>query len=355
MLDRLNEIEARFNELTEQMSDPQIASNHLEFQKVAKERSQIEAVVSKYREYKSCLNQLEETKAYLRDDDSEVRELAEMETEDLQQKAAQLDGELRDLLLPRDPNDERNVIMEIRAGTGGEEAALFASDLLRMYSRYAERQRWKLEPLSHSVADMGGTKEIIVLVRGQGAYSQLKFESGVHRVQRVPSTEASGRIHTSAATVAVLPEAEEVDIHIDPSELEFDTFRSSGAGGQSVQKNETAVRVIHKPTGITVACQNERSQLQNREQALRVLRSRLLELRQEEQHAEIAENRKQQVRSGDRSEKIRTYNYPQNRVTDHRIGVTLYALESFMDGDIQEIVGALQSSAREEMLRSSDN
>ncbi|MCL6518449.1 MAG: peptide chain release factor 1 [Armatimonadetes bacterium] len=352
MFERLQEVEQRYDELTDKLSDPQLLADPKEYQRIAKMHADLTDIVTKYREYKRTHQEKLDTEELLREQlDEEMRNLAQAELDRLKEKERQLEQELRIMLLPKDPNDEKNVIIEIRAGTGGEEAALFAGDLLRMYSRYAERKHWKTELLSANETGIGGFKEAIMAVEGKGAYSMLKFEGGVHRVQRVPQTESGGRIHTSAATVAVLPEPEEVEVEIDPDDLEIETYRSSSAGGQNVQKNETAIRITHKPTGIVVTCQDERSQLQNKEKAMRMLRAHLLERMTREQQNEITETRRSMVRSGDRSDKIRTYNFPQGRVTDHRIGYTIYRLDSFMDGDIQEMVDQLISADQAERLK----
>ncbi len=352
MFERLQEVEKRYDELTEKLGDPQLLADPKEYQRVAKMHADLTDIVAKYREYKRTHQEKLDTEELLREPlDEEMRNLAQAELDRLKERERQLEQELRIMLLPKDPNDEKNVIIEIRAGTGGEEAALFAGDLLRMYSRYAERKHWKTELLSANETGIGGFKEAIMAVEGKGAYSMLKFEGGVHRVQRVPQTESGGRIHTSAATVAVLPEPEEVEVEIDPDDLEIETYRSSSAGGQNVQKNETAIRITHKPTGIVVTCQDERSQLQNKEKAMRMLRAHLLERMTREQQSEITETRRSMVRSGDRSDKIRTYNFPQGRVTDHRIGYTIYRLDSFMDGDIQEMVDQLISADQAERLK----
>jgi bacterial peptide chain release factor 1 (bRF-1) len=352
MLDKLREIEGRYDELSELLSDPEIIANQNQWQKYAKAQAALTEIVENYREYKEVLRQLEETESLLKENlDPEFREMAEMELEDLVKRSSQFEKSMRILLLPRDPNDEKNVIMEIRAGAGGEEAALFASVLYKMYCRYAEQQGWKTEPLSASYTDIGGFKEIIFLVNGDGAYSKLKFESGVHRVQRIPTTESGGRIHTSTATVAVLPEAEEVDVEINPNDLRIDIFCSSGPGGQSVNTTQSAVRITHIPTGLVVSCQDEKSQLKNKDKALRVLRARLLEKLQDEKTGEQASERKSQVGTGDRSERIRTYNYPQGRVTDHRIGLTLHRLETILMGDLKEIIEALIMSYQAERLK----
>ncbi len=350
MLEQLNLLEKQFDELNEKLSDPQVLSDRAQLQRIGRARARLEPIVRKFREFKEVRAQLEDARASLADAD--LRELAEEEIASLQPRLEKLEEELRIALLPRDPQADNNCIVEIRAGTGGEEAALFAGELYRMYTRYAQDKGWKVEALNASLADMGGIKEVVFAVEGAGAFGTLKYESGVHRVQRVPVTEASGRIHTSAATVAVLPEAEEVDIEIDPNDLKIDTYRAGSAGGQNVQKNETAIRITHLPTGLVVTCQDERSQLQNREKAMRVLRSRLLEMEREKREAEQRQMRQAQVKSGDRSDKIRTYNFPQNRVTDHRINLSLYALDKIMDGSLDPLIEAIQQHEQQELLKS---
>lgn len=342
MFDRLNFVENKYEELSIKISDPSVMADQKEWQKLCKEHAEIEIVVTKYREYKKVLNDIENDKEMLQEeDDRELRDLLSEELKDLAKQQEELEEELKVLMLPKDPNDEKNVFVEIRGGAGGEEAALFAADLFRMYTRYAERQRWKIEIMSANETDIGGFKEVVFMVTGDKVYSKLKYESGVHRVQRVPDTEASGRIHTSTATVAVLPEVEDVDVEINPNDLRIDVFRATGHGGQCVNTTDSAVRITHIPTGLVVSCQDEKSQLKNKEKGMKVLRARLFEKAQAERSAGIAENRKSQVGTGDRSERIRTYNYPQGRVTDHRIGLTLYKLDSFMDGDIEEMLTAL--------------
>ncbi len=352
MLEKLQHLEERYEELGALLSDPDVISNQSEWQKHAKAHAALTEVVAAYREYKDVLQKIKENQEMLEDKlDPEFRELVEEDLNEQEEKKEQLESNLKILLLPKDPNDEKNVIIEIRGGTGGEEAALFAADLLKMYSRYAEKQGWKVEMLSANYTDIGGFKEVIVMIEGKGAYSRFKFESGVHRVQRIPATESGGRIHTSASTVAVLPEAEEVDIDINPNDLRIDIFCSSGPGGQSVNTTQSAVRVTHLPTGMVVSCQDEKSQHKNKDKALKVLRARLLEKAEEEQAGEMASVRKTMVGSGDRSERIRTYNYPQGRVTDHRIGLTLYRLEAVMQGEIDEFIDALVTSDQAEKLK----
>jgi len=348
---KLDEVEARFVELEQTLANPAILSNQEQYRRYAKEHAELSKIVQVYREYKKLDEELEENKELLRDKDEEIRALAKAEIAELKEKLAQKEEELKILLLPKDPNDERNVILEIRAGTGGEEAALFAAELFKMYTRYAENKGWKVEILNSHFTGMGGIKEVIAAIEGKGAYSRLKYESGVHRVQRVPETESQGRIHTSAVTVAILPEAEEVDVDIDPKDLKIDVFRASGPGGQNVNKLETAVRITHLPTGIVVQCQDERSQLKNKIKAMKILRARLLEKKQQEQEQEIAEQRRLQVGTGDRSERIRTYNFPQGRVTDHRIGLTLYRLEEILEGDLDEIIDALITHFQAEAIK----
>lgn len=355
MLDKLAHLEQKYDELTDLMTQADVLSDQARFQRIAKAHSDLEEVVGKYRRYKSVLKQLEESRNMLQEEnDAEFKDMLQEEIITLQNEKASLDRDLQLLLLPKDPNDEKSVIMEIRAGTGGEEAALFASDLFRMYSRYAERQGWKVDVMDVHYTDIGGMKEIIFEVDGQGAFSKLKFESGVHRVQRIPSTESGGRIHTSAATVAVLPEAEEVEVDIDPLDLKIDVYCSSGPGGQSVNTTQSAVRITHIPTGMVVTCQDEKSQHKNKAKAMRVLRARLKEVLEAEQNAEMAGTRKSQVGSGDRSERIRTYNFPQGRVSDHRINLTLHKLDYILDGDLQEIINALVTHDQAERLRQVD-
>ncbi len=352
MLAKLEGLEARFEELERLLADPEVLADRKSWQKYAKAHQELEEVVATYREYKRVCRELEETKELLEEEaDPELRELAASELAELKARKEELEERLKILLLPKDPRDEKNVIMEIRAGTGGEEAALFAADLFRMYSRYAERQGWRVEVLNTHPTDIGGFKEIVFQVTGHGAFSKLKFESGVHRVQRVPVTESGGRIHTSTATVAVLPEAEEVEVEINPQDLRIDVFCSSGPGGQSVNTTQSAVRITHLPTGIVVTCQDEKSQHKNKEKALRVLRARLLDRAQRALQGEISSMRRSQVGTGERSERIRTYNFPQGRVTDHRIGLTLYRLSEVLDGDLDEIISQLITAHRAEQLQ----
>ena len=353
MLARLDKVEKRFEELTRLMADPAVAQDYEQVAEYAKERAEIEEIVGIYRDYKDTATELEGAETLLTDDtDPELRELAEAEVVQLQSRVDELEVQLQRLLIPKDPRDAKDVIVEIRAGAGGDEAGLFAADLHRMYIRYAERQGWKTELLSGHATGVGGFKEAIFGVKGKGAFSRFKFESGVHRVQRVPITESSGRIHTSTATVAVLPEVDEVEIHVDPKDLEVEVYGSSGPGGQHMQKNATAVRVTYKPTGMVVACESERSQTQNRLRAMAVLRARLYEQERLKQETELAEARRSQVGTGERSEKIRTYNFPQNRVTDHRIGLTVYRLADVLDGDLDPFVEQL--TAREQAQRLED-
>jgi len=352
MLEKLEALKDKYIELSEQISDPETLSDSQKLQKLMKEQAQLEPIVSKYNEYSNVVEQLEESKAMLNEKlEDDFKEMVKEEIKDLTQREEELIQEIKILLLPKDPNDDKDVIVEIRAGVGGDEAGLFAGDLLRMYLRYAERQGWKTEFISVNDQGIGGYKEAIFSIKGKGAYSKLKYESGVHRVQRVPETESSGRIHTSSATVAVLPEVDDIDIEIDPNDVRVDVFRSSGHGGQCVNTTDSAVRLTHIPTGIVISCQDEKSQLKNKDKAFKVLKARLYDLYQKEQHEELADARKSQVGSGDRSERIRTYNFPQGRVTDHRIGMTLYKLESFLDGDITEMLDALITSDQAEKLK----
>jgi peptide chain release factor 1 len=350
MMERLEKIEQRYKELEEQMGRPEVATNLSELQTLAQERASIEGVVRLYRDYKKSARELEEVKSMRTGVDDEMTALIKQEIETLEGKLEETVEELKIALLPRDPNDEKDIIMEIRAGTGGNEAAIFAADLFRMYTRYAQGRGWKTDILSMSESGMNGFKEIIFEVRGKGAFSRLKYERGVHRVQRVPVTEASGRIHTSTATVAVLPKAEEVDISINPEDIKVDVFHSGGAGGQNVNKVATAIRMTHLPTGMVVVCQDERSQLQNKVKALSVLRTRLLDIERRKQEDQITSDRRSQVGSGERSEKIRTYNYPQDRITDHRINVSLHNLPRFMDGDLDEMIDSLANMEQTEQL-----
>jgi peptide chain release factor 1 len=351
MLNKLNGIETRFNEIEKRLSDPEIVKDQAQYQKYVREHAELSKIVTAYRSYTKILNGIEESQELLEESDSEIRELAREELEKLRERKEEIEQEIRKLLVPKDPNDDKNVIVEIRAGTGGEEAALFAADLFRMYSRYAEGKNWEIEVLTHHVTGVGGLKEIIAMIKGHGAYSAFKYESGTHRVQRVPTTETQGRIHTSAVTVAVLPEAEDVEVEIDPNELKIDVYRSTGPGGQSVNTTDSAVRITHLPTGLVVTCQDEKSQIKNRAKALKVLRARLLDKMTREQNQKRSQERKSQVGSGDRSERIRTYNFPQGRVTDHRIGLTLYRLESILQGDIEEIIQELATHYQAQALQ----
>ncbi len=352
MFDKLEFIEGRYLDLSEKVADPEVINDQKLWQKLMKEHAEITPIVEAYKEYKQIREGIAEAKEIISEgDDEELRELAKMELPDMETRFEELAVELKKLLIPKDPNDEKNVILEIRAGAGGDEAGLFAAELLRLYTRYAERKRWKIEMLNTSETGVGGIKEASAMIKGQGVYSILKFESGVHRVQRVPATESAGRIHTSTATVAVLPEVEDVEVYINPNDLRIDVFRSSGNGGQSVNTTDSAVRVTHLPTGMVVSCQDGKSQLSNKEKALQVLKARLYEQQLAQQQAEIAEDRRSQVGSGDRSAKIRTYNFPQGRVTDHRIGMTVYKLDAYMDGEIDEMVDAVITYYQAEALK----
>ncbi|AJY69343.1 MULTISPECIES: peptide chain release factor 1 [Geobacter] len=349
MFEKIEELEVRYHELESLLADPAVLGNQPEFRRLSREHNDLTPLIESYRTYKKVLEEMEGNRELLAD--PEMKEMAQAELEELERRQEELEGEIKLLLLPRDPNDDRNVILEIRAGTGGDESALFAGDLFRMYSRFAERNRWKVEVMSASESERGGFKEIVALIEGQGVFAKLKYESGTHRVQRVPETEAQGRIHTSACTVAVLPEAEDIEVDINPADLKIDVYRASGAGGQHVNKTESAVRITHIPTGIVVECQDERSQIKNRAKAMKVLKTKILDGLHQEQNARIAADRKQQVGSGDRSERIRTYNFPQGRMTDHRIGLTLYRLDSLMEGDIAEVVDALRTHYQMEALK----
>ena len=349
MFDKLEAVEKRYEELTKMIADPEVISNQSEWQKLMKEHASIEDVVAKFREYKKVKKAMEDAEELMQDPD--MKDLATEEYYSSKEQLPKIEEELKLLLIPKDPDDDRNIICEIRGGAGGEEAALFAGTLFRMYSMYAERKHWKLEVLNENETGLGGYKEISFMITGKGVYSRLKFESGVHRVQRVPDTESSGRIHTSTATVAVLPVVEDVEIEINPADIKMEVFRASGAGGQHVNKTSSAVRLIHVPTGMVAECQTERSQVQNREYAMRLLKSRLYEREKAEQDAKLANERKSQVGSGDRSEKIRTYNYPQGRITDHRIGMSIFQFENFLNGDIDELVDSLTAADRAERLK----
>ena len=349
MFEKLESVEKRYEELTTKISDPVVIADNNEWRKLVKEHSAIEDVVFKYREYKNTLNNMKEAEEMMQD--KELKELAEEEYYASKEKLSKIEEELKILLIPKDPNDDKSVICEIRGGAGGEEAALFAGTLFRMYSMYAEKKHWKIEILNENETELGGYKEISFMVTGKGAYSRLKFESGVHRVQRVPDTESSGRIHTSAATVAVLPVVEDVEIDINPADIKMEVYRASGAGGQHINKTSSAVRLIHVPTGIVAECQTQRSQVQNREYAMNLLKSRLYEIEKNKQDSEIANARKSQVGSGDRSEKIRTYNYPQGRITDHRIGMNVYQFENFLNGDLDEMIDNLIAADNAEKLK----
>ena len=354
MFKRLKDIEVKYTDLESLLSDSDVISKQPLYQKYAREHAELHDLVEAYREYEKIHARVEEGQTLLRENDEELKSIVKEEMPQLREQLKSLEDQLKILLLPRDPNDDRNVLLEIRAGTGGDEAGLFVGDLFRMYARYAEMCRWKVEVISSTPAGgMGGFKEIIALIAGQGAYSKLKYESGVHRVQRVPITEAQGRIHTSAVTVAILPEAEEVDVHIEPNDLRIDVYHSSGHGGQSVNTTDSAVRITHLSTGLVVTCQDEKSQLKNKGKAMKVLRARLLAMMVEKQNKEISETRRSQVGSGDRSERIRTYNYPQSRMTDHRINMTLYNLESFLDGNIQGVIDTLTTHFQAEALQQS--
>ena len=349
MFEKLEAVEKRYEELTKLIADPEIIANQSEWQKLMKEHASIEDIVLKFREYKKVKEAMEEAEELMQD--SEMKELAETEYYEAKEKLPKIEEELKILLIPKDPDDDKNIMCEIRAGAGGEEAALFAGTLFRMYTMYAEKKHWKLEVLNENETGLGGYKEISFMITGKGVYSRLKFESGVHRVQRVPDTESSGRIHTSTSTVAVLPVVEDVEIEINPADIKMEVFRASGAGGQHINKTSSAVRLIHEPTGIVVECQTERSQFQNKDNAMKMLRTKIYEIEKEKQDNEITNERRTQVGSGDRSEKIRTYNYPQGRITDHRIGMSIYQMENFLNGDIDEMIDNLITADRAERLK----
>ena len=351
MFDKLNFILEKYEELSLKVSDPDVISNQPVWKKHMKELGELEPIAFKYREYKKAKEEEEAAREMLDSDDEEMKELAKMELSDLDERIPEIEKELKILMLPKDPNDDRNVILEVRAGTGGDEAALFGMDLLRMYLRYAERRGWKAEVIDANETDIGGVKEAEVLIKGKGAYSRMKYESGTHRVQRVPDTESSGRIHTSAATIAVLPEIDDVEVTIDPNDIRVDVYRASGHGGQCVNTTDSAVRITHIPTGLVVTCQDEKSQPKNKEKDMRVLKSRLYDKMLQEQNDEVSKERRSQVGSGDRSERIRTYNFPQGRVTDHRINMTIYKLDSFLDGEIDDVVDALITSDQAEKMK----
>ena len=352
MFDKLDLILEKYEELSKKVSDPDVIAKQKEWQKLMKEMSDLEPIVKEYTAYKKAKEELEEAKEILdMEDDEELREMAREELKANEAAIEEYTENLKILLLPKDPNDDKNVILEIRAGTGGDEAALFGSDLLRMYLRYAERMRWKTELIESNETEIGGVKEVVMLVKGKGAYSRLKYESGVHRVQRVPETESGGRVHTSAASVAVMPEVDDVEVNLDPNDVRVDVYRASGNGGQCVNTTDSAVRLTHMPTGLVVTCQDEKSQIKNKEKAFKVLKSRLFDLMQQEQNDKIAAERKSQIGSGDRSERIRTYNFPQSRITDHRINLTLYKLDSFLDGDLDEVIDALITEDQAEKMR----
>lgn len=353
MLEKLSFIENKYDELSHQISDPAVMANQTEWQKLVREHSDLEEIVTKYREYRTRQEQFDENKNMLSENglDQEMKEMFQEDNKILEAEMDKIKEEIQLMLIPKDPNDQRNVFVEIRGGAGGDEAALFAHSLYRLYVKYAEARNWKVELMSLNETDIGGFKEVVFMIKGNGAYSRLKYESGVHRVQRVPETESSGRIHTSTATVAIMPEVDDVDVQIDPNDLRIDVYRSSGNGGQSVNTTDSAVRITHIPSGLVVAMQDEKSQLKNKEKAMKVLQARLYEIAQQERHQSIADDRRSQVGTGDRSERIRTYNYPQGRVTDHRIGMTLYKLDAFMDGDIDEMLDALSAYDQSEKLK----
>ncbi len=355
MFDKLTGVEDRFLEVEKLLSDPKILQDREAYQKYSREHSDLNKIVSVFRKYKKTLSELDDSMELLKDNDTDIKEMARDEVETLTLRKDDLENDLKKLLLPKDPNDDKNVILEIRAGTGGEEAGLFVSDLFRMYNKYAEFKNWKVEVLSHHATGVGGLKEIIAMIHGKGAYSCFKYESGIHRVQRVPETETQGRIHTSAVTVAVLPEAEDVELHIDPGEIKVDVFRSTGPGGQSVNTTDSAVRITHLPTGIVVTCQDEKSQLKNKNKGMKVLRARILDGMMREQNEKRSRERKNQIGDGDRSGRIRTYNFPQGRVTDHRIGLTLYKLENILQGEIDEIIEALITYYQTQALQNAES
>jgi peptide chain release factor 1 len=353
MFDKLEAAENRYDEISNKLSDPQVIANQDEYRRLMKEHSELDEIVSEFRKYKKVKNDIAEAWELLSGTlEKDFRELVQLEYDEAREKLEEIEKTLKLLLIPKDPNDERSVIVEIRGGAGGEEAALFAGDLFRMYTRYAERKRWKAEMLDANETEIGGFKEVVFSIEARGAYSRLKYESGVHRVQRVPATESSGRIHTSTVTVAVLPEVEEVDVEVNPNDLQIDTYRASGAGGQHINKTDSAIRITHIPSGIVVTCQDQRSQYKNKDKAMKVLRAKLYEMAQQQQNSEVAQARKSQVGTGDRSERIRTYNFPQGRVTDHRIGLTLYKIDEIIDGDIEELIDALVMADQSEKLGS---